>query len=375
MKSAVVLLAQNLIKFPSVTPKDAGITDYLIEYLSQYNFKCEKLVCDDVTNLYARYGEKEPNFCFAGHVDVVPAGEGWNVDPFSGIIKDNYLHGRGAVDMKGAIAAFITASIDLIMQHQFNGSISFLITGDEEGKAENGTKKLLEHLAKQNEQIDACLVGEPTSKQILGDTIKYGRRGSVNFNLTVFGKQGHVAYPELAHNPIPALTKILDELTSLKLDDGNEDFLPSNLEITDIEVGNKVHNVIPNFAKAKFNIRFNNLHNAQTLYEVANDICKKYSKNYRLNQLIGAECFINNKESIITNLLKGAIYNITSIAPALSTSGGTSDARFIKDYAQVIEFGLVNKLAHHIDEKVSLNDLKSLQQIYYSFLKSYFKVH
>lgn len=375
MDNQVIKLAQDLIKFPSVTPEDAGITDYLIDYLSKFGFECQKIIFNDVTNLYARYGRTEPNFCFAGHVDVVPAGEGWSINPFSGIIKDNYLYGRGAVDMKGSIAAFITASIEFIKKQKFQGSISFLITGDEEGKAENGTKKLLEHLAKQNEKIHACIVGEPTSNQIVGDTIKHGRRGSINFDLTVFGKQGHVAYPELAHNPIPDLTKILNELSSLKLDSGNKDFLPSNLEITDIEVGNQATNVIPNLAKARFNIRFNNLHNPQELYKRMNNICERYSNNYTLNQNVGAQCFINNQDSKIINTLKEAITEtISNAPPCLSTSGGTSDARFIKDYTQVIEFGLTNKLAHQIDEKVSLDDLISLKKIYYSFLNKYFSV-
>ncbi|MEK6733819.1 MAG: succinyl-diaminopimelate desuccinylase [Pseudomonadota bacterium] len=369
-----ISLTQKLISFPSVTPIDAGITDFLIECLSNYNFKCTKLIFDDVTNLYARFGNNGPNFCFAGHTDVVPTGNNWSFDPFIGTMKDGMLYGRGTSDMKAAVAASMIASIEFVKAYNFNGSISFLITGDEEAKAENGTVKVLEYLDTINEKIDACIVGEPTCPEILGDMIKYGRRGSVSFDLIVKGTQGHVAYPHLADNPINHLLKILTELKSIKLDQGNEDFMASNLEITNIEIGNLAGNVIPGQAKATFNIRFNNCHTKDSLIKLVQTICDKFSHDFELNSHLGAECFVNSKNSDLVSLLKESVKQITGIEPVLSTTGGTSDARFLKNYTQVIEFGLINKTAHKIDEHVSIEDIIKLKEIYFSFLERFFKV-
>jgi succinyl-diaminopimelate desuccinylase len=365
-----ISLAQKLISFKSITPLDDGIIDFLINYLSPYGFDCKKLVFEEVTNLYARYGNAGPNFCFAGHTDVVPPGNNWSIDPFAGIIKDGMLYGRGASDMKAAIAAFIIASTEFIQNNSFNGSISFLITGDEEGKAENGTVKVLESLKEQ--KIDACIIGEPTCPEHLGDMIKYGRRGSISFDLIIKGKQGHVAYPDLADNPIDYQLKILNEIKALVLDNGNEDFMPSNLEITDINVNNPIRNVIPAKAEAKFNIRFNNLHNSESLYKLINSICLKYSKNYELKSYLSGEAFVNSKDSGLITALQSAISQITGKNAKLSTTGGISDARFIKDYCPVIEFGLVNKTAHHVDEHVFAKDIVKLKEIYLMFLKKYF---
>jgi succinyl-diaminopimelate desuccinylase len=372
MNNKEIELAKELIKFPSITPIDAGIIDFLVSYLTPIGFKCEKLVFGEVTNLYARFGEDDPNFCFAGHTDVVPAGDNWTYDPFTPTIVDGMLYGRGASDMKAALAASIIATSEFIQNNNFKGSISFLITGDEEGPAKNGTAKVLEHLKEKGETLSACIVGEPTCAENFGDIIKYGRRGSISFSLTINGTQGHVAYPSLAENPINSLIKILAELKSHNLDDGNEDFDPSNLEITDITVGNKADNVIPAQAKAKINIRFNNLHTSESLTKFVENICEKYSKNFILEAKHGAESFINSKNSDVLKHLSKAVAVVTGNSPSLSTTGGTSDARFIKDFCQVAEFGLLNKTAHHKDEHVAIADITTLKEIYLKFLKLYF---
>lgn len=370
MKIDPIKLAQDLIKFPSITPTDAGIIDFLINLLEAHNFICQKLVYDDVTNLYARSGNSEPNVCFAGHTDVVPVGGQWSVDPFEAVIKENKLIGRGVVDMKGAIAAFISAAIEFIHTNKnFKGSISFLITGDEEGPATNGTKKVLEHLSLRGEKIDACIVGEPTSVKIVGDMIKYGRRGSISFHLKVLGKQGHVAYPHLADNPIDKLVDILNSLKSLKLDDGNEDFSPSNLEITNVVVNNPTGNVIPGKAEAFFNIRYNNIHSAESIINKIKEVCGEYD----LESKISAEAFLGNKDSPLIKDLISAIKKVRNIDPEISTTGGTSDARFIKNYAPVVELGLLNKTAHQVDEQAEIDDILELKKIYICFLESYYK--
>lgn len=373
MKYSEIELAQELIKFPSITPKDAGIVEYIAKYLTQYGFECKKLIFENVTNLYARFGEEEPNFCFAGHTDVVPPGKNWSTDPFTPTIIDGMLYGRGASDMKAALAASLVAAVDFIKNYKFKGSISFLITGDEEGEAKNGTVKILEYLREKGEVLSACIVGEPTCAENFGDTIKYGRRGSVNFCLTVIGIQGHVAYPALASNPINSLIKILAELKSSVLDDGNEDFDPSNLEITDIFVGNEAGNLIPKEAIAKINIRFNNQHTADSLTKFVENICNKHSKNFILKVNLGAETFVTFKDSKIIQCLKNAVFEITGNIPSLSTAGGTSDARFIKNFCQVAEFGLLNKTAHHKNEHVSLSDITALKEIYLKSLELYFR--
>ena len=372
MNNDTIDLTKKLIQFPSVTPIDAGIIDFLCEYLTPYGFKCKKLIFEDVTNLYARYGKGEPNFCFAGHTDVVPPGEGWSSDPFNAVIRDGMLYGRGASDMKAALAASIVASIEFIKRDDFKGSISFLITGDEEGVAKNGTVKVLEHLKKQNESLSDCIVGEPTCANNFGDIIKYGRRGSISFALTVIGIQGHVAYPELACNPINNLIKILTDLKNQVLDRGNEDFDPSNLEITNITVDNKAGNMIPGKAKAIFNIRFNNIHSADSLTKMIENLCAKHSNNFILEPHLGADAFVNSKESKVIQALRNAVTEVTGNIPVLSTTGGTSDARFIRDFCQVVEFGLINKTAHHVDEHVACQDILHLKEIYLNVLEQYF---
>lgn len=364
-----ILLAQKLISFPTVTPIDAGIVDFLISQLEPLGFKCEKLVFEDVTNLYARYGEQCPNFCFAGHTDVVPVGENWSVDPFNSIIKNGNLYGRGASDMKAAVASFLSASAEFIQNNSFKGSISFLISGNEEGVAENGTPRVLKYLQEKGEIIDACIVGEPTCAKHFGDIIKNGRRGSISFKLIVQGKQGHVAYPKLADNPIDKLLAILTQLKQLKLDEGSEDFDPSNLEITDIKVGNNADNVIPGQAEAKINIRFNNLHSAASLTAKIEDICAGAQVISRCS----AQAFIGAKQSSLIDKLSASVAKVTGIVPVLSTTGGTSDARFIKDYCPVIEFGLLNAKAHQVDEYVAVDDIIQLKAVYLQFLVDYFQ--
>lgn len=367
-----ILLAQKLISFPSVTPIDAGIIDFIIEYLTPFGFTCKKLVFENVTNLYARYGKEEPNFCFAGHTDVVPPGENWSSDPFKAIIKDGKLYGRGASDMKSALAAAFAAAIDFIKNNKFKGSISFLITGDEEGPAKNGTIKVLEYLNSKKEILSACIVGEPTCSEQFGDIIKYGRRGSVSFHLTVIGKQGHVAYPDLAVNPIDILVKIISALKAYKLDSGNEDFDPSNLEFTNLNVGNLAGNIIPGEAEVEFNIRFNNFYDTQKLKALVNEICSRYSNNYLLKTMPSAEAFVNPKNSKVITCLKQSIEEIIKTSPILSTTGGTSDARFIRNFCQIAEFGLINKTAHHVDEHVLCQDIEDLKETYLRFLQHYF---
>jgi succinyl-diaminopimelate desuccinylase len=361
-------LARQLIQFPSVTPRDVGIIDFLCKYLTPYGFVCKKLVFSDVTNLYARFGNNGPNLCFAGHTDVVPVGGEWLTDPFSAVIKDGMLYGRGAADMKAAIAAFIIASLEFTHAYRFDGSISLLITGDEEGEAINGTVKVLEYLKQENEKLSACIVGEPTCSEAFGDIIKHGRRGSINFHLTVKGKQGHVAYPHLADNPIDKMLIILRNLKQLVLDRGNEDFTASNLEITNIKINNLATNVIPAQAEAFFNIRFNNLHNQESLYKLIKEICP----DEQLTMSCGSDAFIGAKDPNLINCLNQAVFQVTGLNPSLSTTGGTSDARFIKNYCPVLEFGLLNKTAHHIDEHVAVEDIIKLKDVYLIFLKQYF---
>jgi succinyl-diaminopimelate desuccinylase len=375
MKLDPVQLAQKLISFPSITPVDAGAIDYLIEVLSGLGFKCQKVIFDDVTNLYARYGNLEPNFCFAGHTDVVPTGDvnSWSFDPFLGDVHDQKLYGRGAVDMKGAIACFIASVSEFIHDNpNFNGSISFLITGDEEGPAINGTIKMLDYLKDRQEKISLCLVGEPTSSEKLGDIIKIGRRGSICADIIVRGIQGHVAYPHLANNPVTGLVSILGLLKNTKLDDGNEEFQASNLEITNIEVGNNATNVIPASASASFNIRFNNIYNLQTIEKWIRDVCDNVPDiKYDLIIKNTAESFLTS-DLTFGKIIQDAVFDTMGISAKFSTDGGTSDARFIKNHCPVIEFGLTNATAHKIDEHVSLEDIANLSKVYLNILKKYF---
>ena len=377
-------LAKELIRFPSVTPVDAGVMSFLEKKLKQLGFKTKVLEFREknskpVKNLYARLGNKSPNFCYAGHLDVVPAGnlKDWTVNPFKPSIKKGHLIGRGANDMKSSIAAFVAAISNFIENYSdFKGSISLLVTGDEEGVAINGTKKVVEYLKKRNEKIDFCLVGEPTNPSKLGEMIKIGRRGSMNGRLTITGVQGHVAYPQRANNPSTALVQILKEIKDIKFDQGTKDFQATNLEITKININNTADNVIPGFATATFNIRFNNKHSSTSLKSKVNKVIKKISaKNkskYKIEYSVSGEAFLTNPNKT-TFMIQDIIKKITKIKPKLSTTGGTSDARFIRKIAPCLEFGLVGKTMHKVDEAVSLSDLKKLTLIYSNILKNYFK--
>ena len=377
-------LAKELIRFPSVTPVDAGIMSFLEKKLKLLGFKTKVLEFREknskpVKNLYARLGNKSPNFCYAGHLDVVPAGnlKDWTVNPFKPSIKKGHLIGRGANDMKSSIAAFVAAISNFIENYSdFKGSISLLITGDEEGVAINGTKKVVEYLKKRKEKIDFCLVGEPTNPSKLGEMIKIGRRGSMNGRLTITGVQGHVAYPHRANNPSTALVQILKEIKDIKFDQGTKDFQATNLEITKININNTADNVIPGLATATFNIRFNNKHSSTSLRNKVNKVIKKISaKNkskYKIEYSVSGEAFLTNPNKT-TFMIQDIIKKITKIKPKLSTTGGTSDARFIRKIAPCLEFGLVGKTMHKVDEAVSLSDLKKLTLIYSNILKNYFK--
>ena len=377
-------LAKELIRFPSVTPVDAGVMSFLEKKLKQLGFKTKVLEFREknskpVKNLYARLGNKSPNFCYAGHLDVVPAGnlKDWTVNPFKPSIKKGHLIGRGANDMKSSIAAFVAAISNFIENYSdFKGSISLLITGDEEGVAINGTKKVVEYLKKRKEKIDFCLVGEPTNPSKLGEMIKIGRRGSMNGRLIITGIQGHVAYPQRANNPSTALVQILKEIKDIKFDQGTKDFQATNLEITKININNTADNVIPGLATATFNIRFNNKHSSTSLKSKVNKVIKKISaKNkskYKIEYSVSGEAFLTNPNKT-TFMIQDIIKKITKIKPKLSTTGGTSDARFIRKIAPCLEFGLVGKTMHKVDEAVSLSDLKKLTLIYSNILKNYFK--
>ena len=377
-------LAKELIKFPTVTPIDAGIMKFLEKKLKTLGFKTKILEFREkdskpVKNLYARLGNKGPNFCYAGHLDVVPAGnlKDWTVNPFKPSVKNGYLIGRGANDMKSSIAAFVSAVSNFVAdKRDFNGSISLLITGDEEGVAINGTKKVVEYLKKKKEKIDFCLVGEPTNPNKLGEMIKIGRRGSMTGRLSIIGIQGHVAYPNRANNPSTALVQILKELKEIKFDNGTKDFQPTNLEITKINIDNFADNVIPGLANAKFNIRFNNKHSSNSIKKKINKIIKNISKKnkskFKIDYRVSGEAFLT-KPNNTTYMIQDIIKKVTKIKPKLSTTGGTSDARFIRKIAPCLEFGLVGKTMHKVDEAVSLSDLKKLTLIYSIILKNYFK--
>jgi succinyl-diaminopimelate desuccinylase len=377
-------LAKELIKFPTVTPIDAGIMKFLEKKLKTLGFKTKILEFKEknskpVKNLYARLGNKGPNFCYAGHLDVVPAGnlKDWTVNPFRPSIKKGYLIGRGANDMKSSIAAFVSAVSNFVAnKRKFNGSISLLITGDEEGVAINGTKKVVDYLRKKKEKIDFCLVGEPTNPNKLGEMIKIGRRGSMTGRLSIIGVQGHVAYPQRANNPSTALVQILKELKDIKFDNGTKDFQPTNLEVTKINIDNSADNVIPGLANAKFNIRFNNRHTSSSIKKKIDTIIKKISNRnkskYKIDYSVSGEAFLT-KPNNTTFMIRDIIKKITKIKPQLSTTGGTSDARFIRKIAPCLEFGLVGKTMHKVDEAVSLSDLKKLTLIYSNILQNYFK--
>ena len=376
-------LAKELIKFPTVTPVDAGVMKFLEKKLKSLGFKTKILEFKEnnskpVKNLYARLGNKGLNFCYAGHLDVVPPGDvkDWTVNPFKPIVKKGHLIGRGANDMKSSIAAFVSAVSKFTNNNSFNGSISLLITGDEEGIAINGTKKVVEYLKRKKEKIDFCLVGEPTNPNKLGEMIKIGRRGSITGRLNIIGTQGHVAYPHRANNPSNTLVKILSALKSIKFDNGTKDFQPTNLEITKINIENTADNVIPGEANATFNIRFNNKHSSNSLKSKLNKIFNKITKQnkskFNIEYNVSGEAFLTKPNST-TFMIRDVIKKITKVNPQLSTTGGTSDARFIRKISPCLEFGLVGKTMHKVDEAVSVSDLKKLKLIYSEILKNFFK--
>lgn len=372
-------LAAALIRRPSVTPKDEGALDVVASLLEQLGFTCRRLPFGDgddrVENLYARRGNARPNLCFAGHTDVVPAGaaEGWSFDPFAGTLRDGALCGRGAVDMKGAVAAFVAAAQRHLDERgpEFGGSLSLLITGDEEGAATNGTRKVLDWLAANGEKIDACLVGEPTSAALLGDMIKIGRRGSMTGRLTVHGVQGHTAYPHLADNAAHRLIRMLHALTTAELDQGSEHFQPSTLQVATIDIGNPASNVIPAAARAVFNIRFNDHWTSARLKDWLGGQLEAAGGHYTLDVAVSGESFLT-APGMLTERLAEAIRRVTGRTPEFSTTGGTSDARFIQAHCPVAEFGLVGLTMHKADERVELGDLAALTQIYHTFLGLFF---
>jgi succinyl-diaminopimelate desuccinylase len=379
-----VSLAKDLVKCQSVTPKDDGAINIVAKNLKKLGFKCQIMEFQEkgtakIKNLYARIGKSSPNFCFAGHTDVVPVGDlkSWTVNPFGGVIKNQKLIGRGVSDMKGSIACFISAVSEFLKKNKkLKGSISFLITGDEETIAINGTQKVIEKLIQKKEKIDFCIVGEPTNENKLGDMIKIGRRGSITGHLTILGTQGHVAYSYTYNNPSTVIVEILNNIKKLKLDSGNKDFQPSNLEVTKITIDNTADNVVPAEAKASFNIRFNNLHTSSSLKKKLNkifsSITKKSKANYKIKYNVSGESFLT-KPSKTVYMIKNVIKKSTKINPVLSTTGGTSDARFIKKIAPCIEFGLIAKTIHQVDEMARVADLKKLKNIYLDILVNYFK--
>ncbi len=368
-------LAAALIRRPSVTPKDEGALDLVAAALEQLGFDCHRLVFGDIHNLYARCRNSSPNLCFAGHTDVVPTGaaEAWSFDPFAASLRDGALCGRGAVDMKGAIAAFITAVERFLNQRgqDFVGSISLLITGDEEGDAVDGTRKVLDWLKERGERIDACLVGEPTSAQQLGDMIKIGRRGSMTGRLMVHGVQGHTAYPHLADNAAHHLVAMLHALTTVELDRGSEHFQPSTLQVSTIDIGNPATNVVPATARAVFNIRFNDCWTSEQLERWLRQRLDEVGGHYALDISVSGEAFVV-APGRLSECLAEAIRRITGRTPELSTTGGTSDARFIRGHCPVAEFGLVGLTMHKVDERVELSDLAALTAIYHTFLDLFF---
>ncbi len=380
-----VIILQDLIRCPSVTPHDHGALSVVENLLQSGGFSTHRLVfkdqdTPDIDNLFARIGTKGPHLCFAGHTDVVPVGdeEGWTHPPFAAEIHGGQLYGRGATDMKGSIAAFAAAALDYVRENpKFKGSISFLITGDEEGPAINGTIKVLEWMKKFQHVPDHCLVGEPSSADALGDTLKIGRRGSLSFSVTVEGKQGHVAYPHKVSNPVAKLARFVDRISTTALDEGNDHFDPSSLQVTTFDVGNTASNVVPAKAMAKFNIRFSTEHNYDSLRAWVNiqieTVKAELGGTWNITSNEGAEAFITEPGSFV-GLVQDAVQEETGLLPKLSTSGGTSDARFVKDYCPVLEFGPTNTTIHQVDERISVEELKATTQIYRRIIEKYFSI-
>jgi succinyl-diaminopimelate desuccinylase len=377
-----IALAQALIRCPSVTPEEGGALSCLESVLASAGFECHRLVMrepgtPDVQNLYARLGGGSPHLCFAGHTDVVPVGDAsaWSHPPFSADIADGVLYGRGAVDMKGAIACFAAAALGHVAASGGlrRGSLSFLITGDEEGPGINGTAKVLRWIEARGEKIDACLVGEPTSAAAVGDEAKIGRRGSVTAEITVLGKQGHAAYGHLAENPVPKLARMIDRLSSMPLDAGTPRFQPSSVEATVVAVPNSVSNVIPAWARASFSIRYNDLHTRASIEAWVKRQCEAVATelNARFSLAFAGthEVFLT-EPGPLADAVCGAVKAVTGTAPALTTNGGASDASFIRSYCPVVELGLRNATAHQVDEQVPVADLSTLTAIYRRLIAS-----
>ncbi|MDO8380606.1 succinyl-diaminopimelate desuccinylase [Phenylobacterium sp.] len=373
-----VALTQDLIRRPSVTPADAGAMDIVQQTLEGLGFSCRRMKFGEIENLYARYGTARPNLCFAGHTDVVPVGDAgaWSSEAFAAAIVEGVLIGRGAVDMKSAVAAFAAAAARAIDAGQVSGSLSFLITGDEEGIATHGTKLVVQTLQAEGEIIDHCVVGEPTSSETFGDMIKIGRRGSINVDIVVEGVQGHVAYPHRAANPIPVLIALLARLQEHELDTGFLGFQPSNLEVTTVDVGNAATNVIPAAARGRLNIRFNPNHTGQALADwiaqEAREALAGFQGNIVVTPSISGEAFLT-EPGPFTDLVAAAVADVTGKGPELSTTGGTSDARFIRALCPVVELGLVGKTMHSVDERAPVAEIRQLQAVYERLIARYFE--
>ena len=373
-----VALTRDLIRRPSVTPADEGAMDVLERALTGLGFHCRRMKFEDIENLYARRGTASPNLCFAGHTDVVPTGstEAWSSGPFEAEVKDGILYGRGAVDMKGGIAAWVAAVSRILAEGEVPGSLSFLITGDEEGPALHGTKRVVQALMAEGEVIDACVVGEPSSQHALGDMIKIGRRGSLNTWITVHGKQGHVAYPDRAANPVPVLARLVARLADHRLDDGYEAFQPSNLELTTLDVGNTATNLIPADARGRLNIRFNPNHTGESLMAWLNAEAGKAQAEsglrIELEHLHSGDAFLTQAGPFVTGV-QDAVEASTGRRPEASTTGGTSDARFIRAMCPVLELGLVGQTMHQIDERAPVAEIEALADVYRAVIRTYFE--
>ena len=372
-----VELTRELIRRPSVTPADAGAMDVVEQVLAGLGFACRRMRFGEIENLYARIGTARPNLCFAGHTDVVPVGDvaAWSREAFAADIVDGVLIGRGAVDMKSAIAAFAAAAACALAEGAVTGSLSFLITGDEEGVALDGTKRVVETLRAEGEILDHCIVGEPTSAESFGDMVKIGRRGSINVGVRVEGIQGHVAYPHRAANPVPVLIRLLAALEARVLDEGYADFQPSNLEVTTVDVGNPTTNLIPAVATARLNIRFNPTHRgadlAAWIQAEADRAAEGFPGTITLTPAISGEAFLT-EQGPFTELVAGAVEAVSGQRPDLSTTGGTSDARFIRDLCPVVELGLVGRTMHAVDERAPVEEIRRLQSVYETLIRRYF---
>jgi succinyl-diaminopimelate desuccinylase len=375
MSADVVDIAKNLISCPSVTPVDAGAQEYLAGFLKSLDFECHHLKFEDVPNLFARIGTGKPHLCYAGHTDVVPPGaeKDWKHGPFNPVVENGKLYGRGASDMKGSVAAFAAAAMEFLKSNKdFKGSISFLITGDEEGPAINGTVKVLEWMVKNGHIPEVCLVGEPTNPAHHGQEVKIGRRGSLSGTITVTGKQGHAAYPHMADNPVPRIARLVAALSGHKFDNGTEFFQPTNLEVTTIDVGNPATNVIPQKATAKFNIRFNNTWTQESIQKEIRNVMDKTGEKYQIEFRGDSSHSFLTQPGEWTELVKKAVMEVTGRTPKYTTSGGTSDARFAHAYCPVVEYGGVNESIHAVDENTDISVLQDLVKIYKRVLELYF---